>query len=224
MIYSENILICIAIPILITMIYIKGSAKRYAFYFVLGMGICLVAAYISGYINVINGKGADWTSVYVAPVIEETLKLLPLLIYMILYEPEEDLIFSSGVALAAGFATFENCCFILSSGAEHLSYVLIRGMAAGVMHIVSIMALCLGLVLVRRLVSFSIPGIVGALSFSMTFHSLYNLLVSAQGISAVFGYVVPVISALLLYFPYKRLLRPPEAEPESEDAPAEADT
>ena len=42
-------------------------------------------------------------------------------------------------------------------------------------------------------------GIVGALSMAMTFHGLYNLLVSEPGIPSYIGYVLPMLFALLLY-------------------------
>ncbi len=206
MIYSENILVCIAIPILLTLFYIKGNARRYAAFFVVGMGVCLLSAYISGYVDYQNTMGEEWTSIYVSPVVEEIMKLLPLLFYLFLLVPEDDKLFPSGTALAAGFATFENCCYILSSGAGSFSFILIRGLAVGVMHIVSILALCLGLVLVRRFKVPKIPGIIGALSFSMSFHDLYNVLVSEPGTSTFIGYVVPVITAVLLYIPYRRLV------------------
>ena len=61
------------------------------------------------------------------------------------------------VAIGAGFATFENCCYILTAGAESLPYILIRGMAVGVMHIVSILALPIWLIAARRLLRDRIP-------------------------------------------------------------------
>jgi len=54
MIYSENILICILIPLIIAIIFLKGNARRFAFFFALGMVICLLSAYISGFIEEID--------------------------------------------------------------------------------------------------------------------------------------------------------------------------
>ena len=212
MIYSESILVCIAVPILITLIYVRGNARRYAAFFLVGMGICLLSAYISGFAAYHNHMGEEWTSLYVSPSVEEVMKLLPLLFYLIFFLPENEKLFSSGTALAAGFATFENCCYILTSNAGSLTFILIRGLAVGVMHVVSILALCLGLVLVRKFDAPKLPGVIGALSFSMSFHGLYNVLVSEPGLSTVVGYIIPIVSALLLYVPYRRLIRPEKLE------------
>ena len=149
--------------------------------------------------------GEEWNAVYVSPVVEELMKMLPLLVYLVLYIPRHGQLLPVAIALAAGFATFENCCYILAAGSGSLSYILIRGMAVGIMHIVSILALCLGLIVVQRIRSMPIPGFVGALSFSMVFHGLYNLLVSEPGLSSYIAYVLPVITAVILYFPYRRM-------------------
>ena len=111
------------------------------------------------------------------------------------------------LAIGAGFATFENCCYILTAGAESLPYILIRGMAVGVMHIVSILALPIWLIAARRLRVFSIPAVVGGLSLSMSIHALYNLLVSQPGVSSVIGYLMPMLIAFALYFLLRRLSR-----------------
>lgn len=204
MIYAENILICIAVPLVISMVFVKGSARRFVAFFLMGMAVCLIAAYISGFAGLAGGMDENDTAIFISPIIEEILKFLPLLFYLILFEPENDKLFLSAAGLGAGFATFENCCYILSTGAESLSYIMIRGLAVGVMHIVSILMLTMGLILVRRFRAFSLAGVAGALTLSMTFHALYNLLVSEIGISSYIGYCLPKMTAILLYIPYRK--------------------
>ena len=65
----------------------------------------------------------------------------------VLFTPEEHTLTMLAVAIGAGFATFENCCYILTSGAERLTYILIRGLAVGVMHIVSVLTLSIWLII-----------------------------------------------------------------------------
>lgn len=138
------------------------------------------------------------------PVIEETLKFLPLLYILVLFAPENDNLLLCSLGIGAGFATFENCCHILSAGAESLTYILIRGLAVGVMHIVSMLMLAMGMAVIRHIRAFSVSGIIGALALSMMFHALYNLLVSEPGISSYIGYVIPLVTAVLLYIPYRK--------------------
>ena len=205
MIYSENILICIAIPLLIALVFTKRSTRRFIISFILGMLVCLIAAYISGFIKVVLDTSHDDIAVFYSPLIEEILKLLPLLFYMFIFYPHNNEIFIMALGLCLGFATFENCCYILSAGASSMAYVLIRGMAVGVMHLVCILLLVLGLCSARFFKVFSLASVIGSLSLSVTFHGLYNLLVSNQGISSYLGYFLPLVTAGLLYIPYRKL-------------------
>ena len=207
MIYSENILICIAIPLLIAILFIGASTRRFLLNFVMGMVVCLLSAYVSGFINYMTGIGSEDMAVFYSPLIEEILKLLPLLFYLFVFEPELDKLFTAALGLGLGFATFENCCYILSSGASDVTYILIRGMAVGVMHLVCAIVLVLGLNTARYFKVLSLPGVVGALSLSMIFHGLYNVLVSQDGISSYLGYSIPVITAALLFIPCRKVLR-----------------
>ncbi|MBO4750940.1 MAG: PrsW family intramembrane metalloprotease [Lachnospiraceae bacterium] len=199
MIYAENILICIAVPLAFALMFLRGAVRRFDFSFLSGMVTCLLAAYIGGFFTQLSGMSTEDISVFLSPVIEESMKLLPVLFYLILFEPGDTELLQAAVGIGAGFATFENCCYVLTSGAQNLSYVLIRGAAVGVMHIVSMVALAVGMHLLKRYKVFNFSGIVGALSLAMTFHATYNLLVSEPGLSTYVGYALPLLSALLLY-------------------------
>lgn len=207
MIYSENIFVCMIAPLLITLIFIKGSARRLEFSFILGMTTCLLGAYISGFINAVSGMGIEDVAIFISPVVEETMKFLPLLFYFFMFEPDDDSLFLAAVGIGAGFASYENVCYMVSSGAGSLSFLLIRGLAVGVMHIVSIYASVLGLVIARNLKVLIISSAVGAISLSMLFHGLYNLLVSQSGFSSHLGYALPMFTAIVMLF-LMRKLRP----------------
>lgn len=205
MIFAENILVCISVPLLLSMVFLPRNARRFVGAFVLGMTVCLLAAYIGGFISLISGMERVKTSVYVSPVIEEIMKFLPVLLYLFAFVPSDGQILPVSVGIGAGFATFENCCYILTSGAGNFGYILIRGMAVGVMHIVSMLAMALGLVIARRFKVLSPAAVLGALSLSMMFHGLYNLLVSAPGMPATIGYLLPLAGAAMLYIPYRHM-------------------
>ncbi|MBR2832415.1 MAG: PrsW family intramembrane metalloprotease [Oscillospiraceae bacterium] len=204
MIYAENILLCIAVPLLITLFFLRGNARRCIASLLIGMIACLLAAYISGYLQLVTGSTEHNTAVFLSPIVEELLKCMPLLLYLLLAPKENELLIAS-VAIGAGFATFENCCHLLSVGASSLLFVLIRGLAVGVMHIVCTTALALGLMVCRRHRALTIAGILGALSLAVGFHGLYNLLVSVEGCSSYVGYALPIITAAALSFLFQRL-------------------
>ena len=79
MIYSENILLCISIPLLLSLLYIRGSARRSLMSFLIGMAICQLSSYISGYLTLLVGMALHDSAVYISPTTEEIMKLLPLL-------------------------------------------------------------------------------------------------------------------------------------------------
>ena len=198
MIYAENILICIAVPLIIALFFLKGNARKFVLSFVTGMGICLLAAYIGGFLEFTFHMDAEETSIFISPVVEEIAKFMPILFALLLFDPVDDELTLTAVGIGAGFATFENCCHIISSGTESITFILIRGFAAGVMHVVSILALSVALVALRRYKYATVPVIIGALSISVTFHALYNLLVSEPGISSYIGYIIPLAAAVIL--------------------------
>ena len=210
MIYAENILLCVAIPLLITVLFTRGSTRHFVISFLIGMGVCLLAAYISGFISLVGDMGERDTAIFISPIVEELIKMVPLLFYLFMFEPEDEYMFLAASGIGTGFAIYENCCYILTMGADSLSFVMIRGLAVGVMHIVSVLALAMGLIVVRRYQALSVAGIAGALALSMTFHGLYNLLVSEPGVSSYIGYIMPVAVAVLMYVLHRRLR--PKAE------------
>ena len=205
MIYAENILICIAIPLIVSLFFIHGNVRRYMGAFLTGMIMCLLSAYISSFLGGAFDVADKETAVFLSPMVEELMKLLPLMLAMLLLGVEDTALTTLAVATGAGFATYENCCYILTSGAENLGYVLIRGLAVGVMHIVSILALAIWFNLAKRLKVFTLSSVMIGVSIAMIFHSLYNLLVSRPGISTTIGFIMPLATAAGLFLLFKRL-------------------
>lgn len=206
MIYAENLLVCIMAPFLVSLLFVKGEVRQYLVAFLLGMGGSLIGAYISGFLSIVLEMSQNDTSIFISPIIEETMKLLVLIFFLYLITPKDKALVMLSIAIGTGFATFENCCYILSFGADSLSYITIRGLAVGVMHIVSILSLAIWLICIRRLKAYSFSGVFGGLSLAMIFHSTYNLLVSESGLSRTIGYILPIVSAFCLYPLYKKLM------------------
>ena len=205
MIFSENVLVCMAVPLLLALVFLRDNARQFVLNFLLGMAACLLGAYVSGFVDAASGMGVEDTAIFISPVVEEAMKFLPLLFYFLMFDPDDDHLFLSAVGIGAGFASFENICSMIASGTERLGFLLIRGLAVGVMHIVSVFAMILGLVVARRFKALRLSSAVGALSLSMLFHGIYNLLVSQPGVTSVIGYGLPLLTAGLLFLALRRL-------------------
>ena len=206
MIYSENILLCIAIPLLLAVFYTRGGTRHFLLALLIGMVICLLSSYISGYLTLVAATTPDDSALYISPIVEEIMKLLPLLFLLLVFRPGDLTLATIATGIGIGFATFENCCYLLASGSVSLAFTLVRGLAAGVMHVVCMTALSLSLIMVRRYRVFTFAGVAGTLSLSVTFHALYNLLVSVPGIPSYIGYSLPLAAALVFYWPYRKIL------------------
>ena len=130
MIYIENIFVCLAIPLMLSMLFIGGRPRTFLLFMLAGMSVCLLSAYVNSFFMGQYGVSATVAVVEITPVCEEVMKLLPLLSYVLIFEPKVRTLPEAAVALAVGFATFENACYLAENGAESLMFLMIRGLSA----------------------------------------------------------------------------------------------
>ena len=71
MMYIENIFICISIPLLLSLIFIQGEARKYTLFVCIGMGICVLSAYVSSFFMNYYGVDTIEASIEITPVCEE---------------------------------------------------------------------------------------------------------------------------------------------------------
>lgn len=128
---------------------------------------------------------------------EEAAKLLPLLFYLLVFEPEPEKIRPAVLTVAAGFATFENICYLIQHGAENLSFLLIRGFGTGAMHILCGAIVGCGLLYVWRQGWLKAAGTCGLLGAAVVFHGIYNLLIACGGLGQYVAYILPVLTVIL---------------------------
>lgn len=191
MMYIENIFICISIPLLLSLIFIQGEARKYTLFVCIGMGICVLSAYVSSFFMNYYGVDTIEASIEIAPVCEEVMKLFPLLFYILIFEPQRDQIPRVAIAIAVGFATFENVCYLTENGAADFDFLLIRGISTGALHILCGIFIGFGLAYIFRQRAIAITGMVGLLGACGVFHAIFNLLISADGIWRWMGYLFP---------------------------------
>lgn len=203
MTYIENVLVCIAAPLFITMLCV-GRKYRASFVFCFaGMLVCLLSAYLNTFFTIIYQADTMNAATQIAPVVEEIMKLLPLLFFLIVFEPDLQRFRLAAMLVAASFATFENICYLAENGAGQMLFLLIRGFGTGAMHVVCGSAYSEGLRFVwhdRLLRSVCIPGI---LCVTIIYHAIYNLLVSVGGSVQVIGYCVPLFTLAVGYGVYQ---------------------
>lgn len=47
--YIENIFLCLAVPLILSMLFRKGRQRTFTTFVILGMGCCLLSAYVSSF-------------------------------------------------------------------------------------------------------------------------------------------------------------------------------
>ena len=204
----ENIFICLAAPFLIAALGTNtGNRKNYLF-IVLGFVCCVISAYLNTFFSALYNAQDPTAVLEISPVIEETVKLLPLLFGLIVFElqPKEggNIIFN----IAVGFATFENVCYLLENGTGNLFYLFVRGFSSGAMHITCAFIIGYGLRVFRRPAALRAAGISGLLCVAITFHATFNMLMKTDGMIKQLGYAIPIASCmilLLLKAPFRKL-------------------
>ena len=199
MTYIENIFICLAIPLILSLFFTKGRTRSFTLFLTVGMGVCLLGAYVSSFFMGYYGVDTTVAAIEITPVCEEVMKLLPLLFYFLIFEPEPKELPSAAIAIAVGFATFENVCYLTENGAENLMFLLIRGLSAGALHILCGILIGFGLSYVFRRRWLAFTGTVGLLGACIVFHATYNLLISGDGAWRIAGYLFPSVLIALLF-------------------------
>lgn len=200
MTYIENIFLCLAIPLLLSLLFRQGQSRTFTGFVVVGMATSMLSAYVSSFFMGYYGADATAASVEIAPVCEEVMKLLPLLFYFAIFEPEHKELPMVATAIAVGFATFENVCYLTENGAENFYFLLIRGLSAGALHILCGAICGFGIAHVFKRNWLALTGTVGVLGFCSGFHAIYNLLITADGVWKAIGYLYPSILIVCLYF------------------------
>lgn len=179
--YIENIYVCLGAPLLIAAICMRGRGRKMMMFLLAGTTVCLLSSYISTFIASALGADVLTASIEIAPMIEEFMKFLPILFFLIVLEPGKEEIADGILMTAVGFATFENACYLTSNGAAHILHLLIRGFGTGSMHVMCGVIIAIGLLYLWNRTWLRVPGTIGLLAVTITYHGIYNMLVSQTG-------------------------------------------
>jgi len=193
MTYIENIFICMVSPLLIAALCMGKKQLRFFLFCIAGMGVCLFSAYINTFFAAIYQSDELAAAVEIAPVTEEVMKLLPLLFYLLVFEPETVRIKNAAITIAVSFATFENICYLTQNGAGHFSLIFFRGFGTGAMHVVCGVIVGAGLAYAWQRTWLKVAGTCGLLGAAITFHAIYNLLIAYGSTAQYIAYILPIL-------------------------------
>ena len=193
MTYIENVFVCMAAPLVVALLSLKRGHRAALVFCLAGMGACLLSAYLNTFFAQLYQADAVNAATQIAPVVEEVMKLLPLLFYLLIFEPKAEQIKNAAVITALSFATFENVCYLIQNGAGHFSFIFFRGIGTGAMHVICGAIVGGGLAYVWQRTWLKIAGTCGLLGAAITFHAIYNLLIAYGGAAQYIAYLLPVL-------------------------------
>ena len=194
--YIENSYICLVAPLILAIMCLRREARTSLIFVLAGMTTCLLSAYISTFIAGMLGVDPASASYEISPIVEEIMKSLPLLFYLLVFVPEKKRAISGALLVAVGFATFENVCFLISYGTSELLRLLIRGFGTGAMHVVCGMVVAMGMFLLWDRVWLQVVGAFALLCSVITFHALFNIFVNQTGVTFWIGSTFPLVIVL----------------------------
>lgn len=186
----------ILIPLLFLSAMIKNRRSRQIIlYFCWGL-FAVIFAYIlnewfSSDLNLSVGLTSD-----IAPIIEESLKALPLLLFFRCRDDgDPNLIIYCAMASGIGFSVQETLYYFTSfsavSGLSALFPLLVRTVTTCLMHGMSTAVIGFGFVITARFKGIRIPMLLGLLSLAATIHSLYNILIGTR--LAIVALLMPAV-------------------------------
>ncbi len=178
---------------------------------IFGMFACVTAGFFNSLFAYLAGYNGLQTALYIAPIVEEILKALPIVVLLFIAKQEPEVLLYIAVGVGVGFATIENIGYLFTYGASDIGFILIRGFATGVMHCLTTLFVALGLYMISSTKVTAIIGLVGVLACASTYHGIFNLLVNGSGIYPIAGYLMPICTSALYVFllkgPREKIIR-----------------
>ena len=201
--------ICIVLPLSLGLVFMKDKAREMTLFLEIGMFICLLAAYINGYMEGLIGIPREELTYVFTPLSEELLKAIPIVFYVFLFRPDKTRIINNSLMVGVGFAILENE-YIMASDIASLTipWALIRGLGAGMMHGICTLIVGYGLTYVYLRRKLAIAGTYALLICAVVYHACYNLLIQSE--YRFFGILLPVctvIPAVIIINAKKKRLR-----------------
>ena len=199
--------VCFFIPMVMALFLVKGESKITLLFMMIGIFVCLFASYINGFAESISDNLTRMQLTYiVTPAVEEALKAIPVVIFVFMFKPEKEHLLSCSMILGIGFSVLENA-YILASNIEYvtITWAIVRGIGAGLMHGVSTLMVGYGLSYVRVRRKLALTGTYGLLILATMYHACFNLLIQSD--YRFCGILMPImtfIPILLVLYRKKR--------------------
>lgn len=189
--------ICLAVPLSMMLYVFKGNPRAILAFLLTGIFMCLFAGEINGLIRSCTQLSLRFLTVNITPIVEETLKAMPIIFIAFLIKPKKQFLLECAIAVGVGFATMENVCMLFDySSALSALEIIARGFGAGMMHGICTLAVGYSMTAASSNKKISCTGTIAALSAAIIYHSIYNIMV--QSAHPTLGIALPILTYIPL--------------------------
>lgn len=197
------IFICFVIPLALMVPFLQKQARWLIGFMLVGAAVAVSASEIN---NLLRLK---WTlspldiSLRVAPVTEELLKSIPILIYALLESDDRKKVLPLSMSVGIGFAILENTYVLVRNvGVVSIGWALVRGLSTSLMHGMCTFLVGCGIIFVYKQKKLFYTGTFGLLALAVTFHATFNLLICSDWDRA--GMLLPIVVYLSAQYILRR--------------------
>ena len=184
--------ICIAVPLLMMTILLKGRSRQLLGFMLIGILICLFTSELNSLLLPLFDNDVVYVTTVITPITEELSKMIPILLFALLFENKLDTLFVIGLSLGIGFGFFENTLVLVQNVASvSITWALIRGFATALMHGICTLSVGLGISFVRKKRKLFYPGLFALLTLTSVYHGIFNML---QIRYQYIGLILPIVT------------------------------
>ena len=193
--------ICIGAPLILMMFFMKPEGRILMFFLLMGFVACALSDIINVMLieNIEHYSDKTFTTYY-APIVEEIVKMVPILIYTIIKKNEIKDRVSIGMSIGVGFGVLENVFYMITNAAKisSIQWIFGRGFATGLMHAIctSIVAYMLGMAYKHRKIY--ITGTLAAFAMAVTYHSIYNIMIKTDYSNIIL--LMPIVTYAIIFY------------------------
>jgi len=193
------IFICIALPLLLSLILMDNKGKLLVGFIIMGAFMCVFVSEVNTILSDASKQNLYYVTTNITPITEEIVKAIPILIFAFAYSDDRPTLISLSMAVGIGFAIVENMFIFTQSGAVYsLFWAIKRVFGASLMHALCTALVGYGISFVRKRRKLFYTGTFALLVSAIVYHSTFNALI--QSPKPTLGLLLPVVTYIIVIF------------------------
>jgi len=169
--------ICVAVPQFLMLLLLKGRARLLVGFMLIGILDCLFISEVNSLLLSLFGNDLVYVTTVITPITEELAKMLPILVFALVFEDKRETLFMIALSLGIGFGLFENTVILVQNiHGVSITWALIRGFATALMHGICTLSVGLGISFFRKKRKLFYTGLFALLTLAAVYHGIFNML------------------------------------------------